>query len=237
MELSSGDDGIHADASIIILGGEISIKKSYEGIESQNISINGSVINLIASDDGINCAGGVDQEVGGRPGDDHFATDSEAFIIINSGDLYINANGDGIDSNGTITVNGGNIVVEGPTSNGNSALDYGISATINGGTFIAIGSSGMATNFTNATQGVIMYNTNNNAIGTVIKLFDSNGKVLHEFKTTKAFSSVIISTKDMSKGNTYKLEIGSSSNEITLSSLIYSNSKGMGGPGGPKPPR
>ena len=66
--ISSGDDGIHADEKLIIDDGDIDILKSYEGLESSNITINNGNINIVASDDGINVAGGNDQSSMNRPG-------------------------------------------------------------------------------------------------------------------------------------------------------------------------
>ena len=62
-----------------------------------------------------------------------------AVIEINGGNIYINADGDGLDSNGRLIINGGEIYVDGPENNGNGALDCGINATINGGILVAAG--------------------------------------------------------------------------------------------------
>lgn len=232
--LKSGDDGIHADSSVIVDGGNIQILKSYEGIEAQNVTINNGNITLYSTDDGFNCAGGVDQEENQKPGygHDQFDTDKDAFLVINNGEVYVNANGDGLDSNGYIKINGGNIIVEGPTNSGNSSLDFGLSASINNATFIAIGSSGMASNFTESNQGVIMYNTSKSyEADSHVKLLDEEGNLLFEFTTTKKFSSIIVSNNKVEEDKTYTLVLEDDEYEITLSSLIYSNGGGTGGHG------
>ena len=71
------------------------------------------------------------------------AADDTATILISGGTLTVSAGGDGLDSNGTLTVTGGTVYVEGPTDSGNGALDYGSSASISGGTVVAVGSVGM----------------------------------------------------------------------------------------------
>lgn len=229
-ELSSGDDGIHADTSLIISDGNISITKSYEGLEAQNISITGGKINITASDDGMNAAGGADgSSIGGRPGQNSFTNTTNAFISISGGEIYINANGDGIDSNGNLTVSGGTTIVEGPTSGGDGALDYDGSGTITGGTIIAIGSSEMAMNFSSATQGSILVNVGNQNAKTTIILKDSEGNQIVSLTTTKSYSSVVISPPLLLQGQSYVLSVGSSSQTITLSSLLYGSSSGMGG--------
>lgn len=74
------------------------------------------------------------------------ASDDEMWMVINGGYVHVLAGGDGLDSNGDLTINGGEVYVDGPSDNGNSAIDYGekSSFNINGGTVVAVGSSGMA---------------------------------------------------------------------------------------------
>lgn len=233
----SNDDGIHSDTSIVIESGNIDIKKSYEGIEAQNITINGGEIKVNSTDDGFNAAGGNDQSaISGRPGQNAFDTDASAFVVINDGNVYVNASGDGLDSNGVLEINGGYIIVEGPTNNGNGALDYGISAKITGGVFLAIGSSGMAQGFSEATQGSILVNVSSQNANTAISIKDSNNNILFEFTSSKTFSSVVISLPELVSGGTYILSVGNTSQTINLTSNIYGSSNGgMGGgsrPGG-----
>ena len=99
--LSSGDDGIHADAAITIGGGTLTIKKSYEGIESAIITVNAGTIDVTASDDGFNVAGGNDNSAAGGQfgGKDMFTPEDGCFLYINGGYIVIDANGDGLDSN------------------------------------------------------------------------------------------------------------------------------------------
>lgn len=71
LTLSSGDDGMHADSALQIDGGDIQIARSYEGIESAVITLNDGTIHILASDDGLNVAGGGDgsgMNPGWRPG-------------------------------------------------------------------------------------------------------------------------------------------------------------------------
>lgn len=229
--LNSGDDGIHADSVVLINGGNIDIIKSYEGIEGKSITVTGGTIDLVASDDGMNAAGGNDgSSIGGRPGQNNFATDGSVYITVTGGDITINAAGDGIDSNGSLYVSGGTIVVQGPSDNGNGALDYDSSAQITGGTIIAIGSSGMAQNFSSATQGTILINLSSaQKAGTAIQIKDSDGNVIFSQTAAKAYQSVLFSSPNLAKGNSYTFECGTYSQKITLTNLIYGNSSSMGG--------
>lgn len=239
LTLSSGDDGIHADAAVTIHSGTILITKSYEGIEGNSITVNGGDISLTATDDGFNAAGGNDSSsIAGRPGQNAFSTDSDVFILITGGNINVDASGDGIDSNGSLSVLGGTVFVNGPTNSGNGALDYDGSATISGGVVVAAGSSGMTQNFSSSsTQSALLYgwDTTLNG-GTPITLTDANGKEIVAFTPTKNFQSVVISTPTLIVGETYTLSAGTQVAEVTLSSTItsegVSGGRGQGTMGG-----
>lgn len=230
--IKTGDDGVHADENVNITGGEITISKSYEGIEGATIDISGGTISIVASDDGMNAAGGNDQSgFAGRP--DTFGSSSNYYINISGGKITIDASGDGIDSNGSLTVSGGEIYVNGPTSNGDGALDYDGTASITGGIIVAVGSSGMAQNFGNgSTQGSILLNYSSSSKSDVV-LKDSSGNVLVSYTPSKSYNSVVISCPSLVKGGTYTITACGQTTEVTLTSLIYGSSSGMGGGGNP----
>lgn len=229
-EMATGDDGMHADEQLAITGGTINITKSYEGIEGLTITISGGEITLVSSDDGLNAAGGNDQSgFGGFGGNGEFGGSSDCWIRITGGLLNINASGDGIDSNGMLYVDGGEIYVSGPSDNGNGALDYNSDAVITGGILVAAGASGMAQNFgTSSTQGSMLVSTGSQSAGSTITLTDSNGNELLSFQAAKAFDCVVISCPGIVQGATYTVSAGGSSTEVTMDSLIY-GSGGMGG--------
>lgn len=232
--LSSGDDGIHADSNASISGGGIDIIKSYEGIEGLSIDITGGEIFVLATDDGMNAAGGNDSSGFEGPGfgGDQFASTEGAYINIAGGVLRVNASGDGIDSNGDITVSGGETYVSGPTNDGNGTLDYSGTAQITGGIFAAAGSSGMAQNFdSSSTQGVIMINTDPQEQNTNIVLLDSNGTELLNWTAEKEYSSIIISSSEIKEGETYTIKAGTTEQSITMDSLVYGNNSHGGAPG------
>lgn len=230
-EIASGDDGVHADAALTISGGTVNITKSYEGLEGQTIGITGGNISVVASDDGLNAAGGNDQSsMNGRMGQNEFAAQDGVEINISGGTLNVTASGDGIDSNGNITVSGGEIYVSGPSDNGNAAFDYNGSATITGGIVIATGMSGMAQNFgSNSTQGSMLVTVSNQSAGSTVTLKDSSGKTIATFTPANAYNSVLVSTPDVKKGSTYTLVAGSTETSVTMDSLIYGSGTGMGG--------
>lgn len=183
---------------------------------------------------GLNAAGGADQSGFGGRGPDSFGGGSDSSITISGGTLRIDASGDGIDSNGALTVSGGEIYVSGPMSDGDSALDYDGSATVTGGTVIAAGYSGMAQNFgTDSTQGSILL-TCQSASTETIRVTDASGSVLAEFAPAKAYTCVVVSTPALKQGGTYTVTMGGESTDVTLESLIYGTG-GMGGGMGGQP--
>nr|WP_278336509.1 carbohydrate-binding domain-containing protein [Clostridium disporicum] len=226
--LASGDDGIHSDTLLDINGGNIDISKSYEGIESSTININDGNIRLVASDDGLNAAGGNDgSSTNGRPGQNGFSS-STGVINITGGYLYVDAAGDGVDSNGSIEMSGGTVIVNGPENSGNGALDYDTTFNITGGTFIAAGSSGMAQSpSSSSTQASINIFTNGIA-NTLVNVTDEPGNEIITFAPSKTFSSIIISTPELQTGNTYTVSTGGNYSLEDIDGL-YENGNYSGG--------
>ncbi|WP_195990037.1 carbohydrate-binding domain-containing protein [Clostridium sp. D53t1_180928_C8] len=225
-EISSGDDGIHSDTTLEINGGDINITKSYEGIESTDITINNGTIHLVASDDGLNAAGGNDSSsTNGRPGQNNFSSSSDGTITINGGYIYINASGDGIDANGSIEMNEGTVIVNGPENNGNGALDYDSTCNINGGVFIAAGSSGMAQSpSTSSRQNFVNIFTSSQSANTLISIKNENGEDIVTFAPSKTYQSVIISSPNLQSRTNYIVYSGCTSNGESTDGLYISGS-------------
>ncbi|MBQ8164102.1 MAG: carbohydrate-binding domain-containing protein [Clostridia bacterium] len=209
----SGDDGFHADETLQINAGSIDISESYEGLEGLNITIMGGEIKIVSSDDGINAAGGTDQSgTGGNRGGDRFgggqSSSSNGSIVISGGSIYMNASGDGIDANGTLLISGGYTVVCGPTSGDTSVLDYDVSGTITGGTFIGTGAYQMAQTFSDSEQGVFSVSTGTISAQTPVTLTDTNGNTLFSFTPSLSYAIVILSSPDLKKGESYTITVG-----------------------------
>lgn len=256
INISVGDDALHAEGLLIITGGDIDVSKSCEGVEGYKILVTGGDIDVVSSDDGFNAAGGSSGSgdnhdgfgdssgsgynhdgFGGGPGMGgvYMDADSDAYIFITGGTININADGDGIDSNGCIGITGGSVYVLGPSDNGNGAMDYGICAAITGGEIVAVGGSGMAQGFGDeSTQCSALVNFDEWIdAGETITLTDSDGKEVLSYKADKKFNSVVISTSDMKQGDNYTLTVGDQSSTFTLDDITYSEgSGGMQRPGG-----
>lgn len=206
--IATGDDALHADSSLVTAGGKIEITKSYEGIESKSITINDGEIHVTASDDGINAGGGNDGS-----GMDMQSTSDESKLQINGGYVYMNAAGDGLDSNGTIEMTGGTVLVNGPTNDGNGALDYDSSFNMSGGYLIAAGSSGMvqATSEESTQAGILMTFSETQSAGTIVHLEDSEEKTIATYAPLKDYQSVFISSPELKVDTAYTLYAGGTS--------------------------
>ena len=161
-------------------------------------------------------------------------TDKQPVLLITGGKITVNADGDGLDSNGNLRVEGGDITINGPANGGNGALDIGTenggSGVIAGGTLIALGTSSMAENFdSTSTQCAFLVTMNSFGAGETITITDSQGTVLCTGVTVKSANSVVFSSADLVVGETYTVTIGSTSATVTQSSTVVGNSNVFGG--------
>lgn len=161
-------------------------------------------------------------------------TDKQPVLLITGGKITVNADGDGLDSNGNLRVEDGDITVNGPSNGGNGALDIGTenggAGVIAGGTLIALGTSSMTENFgSTSTQCAFLVTMNSFGAGETITITDSQGNVLYTGVTVKSANSVVFSSPDLVVGETYTVTIGSTSATVTQSSTVVGNSNGFGG--------
>lgn len=199
--------------NIAIEGGAIDIAKSYEGIESKLITIAGGDVEVIATDDGINVGGGNDgSSTNGRAGQNTFATEGANKLVIQGGTITVESKGDGLDSNGSIEMSGGNVTVNGPTESMNGALDYDGTFTVTGGTLQVAGSAGMAQAPSEAStqKSLLMSFTATQKAGTAVHLKDADGKIVATVTPAKSCQTVVFSTPDLKNGETYTLYLGDS---------------------------
>lgn len=147
------------------------------------------------------------------------ASDDEMWMVINGGYVQVLAGGDGLDSNGDLTINDGEVYVDGPSDNGNSAIDYGEKSSfdINGGTVVAVGSSGMAEDVSSESkQQAAFVKLDSQADAGDVILKDADGNEIISYTTQKKYDCVIISTAALKAGQTYTLSASGSESEVSL---------------------
>lgn len=221
--ISANDDAIHADSELIIDGGKITISKAYEGLEAQTVTINNGDINIITLDDGINAGGGNDASSTNRPGANPFNADEKCKIVISGGKIHIDSSGDGVDSNGWVYFNGGEVTIDGPTNNGNGSLDSGMGIVQNGGEVIAVGSNGMAENLGQSSEvfNVSIYLDGAYPAKTRIDIIGSNNKTIISYIPAKTFSHIAVGTPDFEFGGTYTIYLdGEKYQSFTISDTL-----------------
>ena len=169
---------------------DMTISNSYEGLEAGTVYIYSGRYRVRASDDGINAAGGANGDNGGFDpgggGGNHFnpggggpggrmmggfggprlLAASDYSLNVMGGNVYVNADGDGLDSNGALTLTGGNIEVWGQSSGDNEPLDSDGALTVNGATVFAAGCAGMGVaSPSNGSQGYTSYGGTSGGFG------------------------------------------------------------------------
>ncbi|QXQ09808.1 carbohydrate-binding domain-containing protein [Paeniglutamicibacter sp. Y32M11] len=239
LKVSAADDGVKAYNKLAVTGGKVTVSKSAEGLEAANIALSGGVINVTASDDGLNASGGStttettsdtgaaaqEKSAGARPAEGAGGTPpggggmgggetvGDFSLVISGGEVTVMADGDGLDSNGTASVTGGTTVINGPTNDGNAPIDVNGDFTVTGGTIAAAGSSGMA-----VTPGEASTQSGLQAIfdtalpkGTVVQISNTEGETVAAFTTTRETASLIYSGAGIVDGESYTFSSGGSS--------------------------
>lgn len=231
ISIDVGDDGIHTAGDVVINGGSVDITNSKEGIEGLTVTINGGNTSVVATDDGINAAGSNvtssdAQKKWGRFGGNPFELTEGAAIVINGGNLYINAGGDGVDSNNNLYVNGGVTMIDGPTDNGNGAIDHNGTALVSGGVIVASGSAGMIENFSasSSQNELLIYYDTNLKQGTEVEIKDKDGRLVLAFTNAKKSKCAIVSCPEFVKGEAYTVYVdGSELCTLTVEAQCVSN--------------
>ena len=138
----------------------------------------------------------------------------DAAINISGGTVTVNAEGDGIDSNGTATFSGGTVTVNGPAAGGNNALDSNGDLLLNGGTVTTGSTADMFEAPSSASTSGYLKITDSSALtqGSTVQVADSSGEVVANYKiTTSGVQLVLVSNKNIVKGQSYTVSVTSGS--------------------------
>ena len=189
IEISCEKDGLHSKETIEFANADLNIKASNEGIEAKKIWIKSGNIILNAKDDGLNAA--ADSQ-----------SNSECEIVFDGGTIAIYADGDGIDSNGSVEMNGG--------------------------TMVAMGSSGMMQSISDTSKqyGITqVFGEGEDSIqkGDIIKIQDGNETIL-EIVAQKETAAIVLSTPELEDGKEYVIVVGDKQYKVTAQKDVVNHS-------------
>ena len=166
---------------------------------------------------------GMDQPPqGGMPGGGGTFEVVDAAINVSGGHVTVNAEGDGIDSNGVTTLSGGTLIVNGPSQGGNAALDTNGDLLLNGATVLSGSTADMfEAPSTNSTSGYLkLTNSSGFEQGSTVQVADSSGKVVANYKVTKSnVQLVLVSSSSIVKGQSYTVYTTTSAVDSNAASL------------------
>ena len=146
----------------------------------------------------------------------------DAAINVSGGHVTVNAEGDGIDSNGVTTLSGGTLIVNGPSQGGNAALDTNGDLLLNGATVLSGSTADMfEAPSTNSTSGDLkLTNSSGFEQGSTVQVADSSGKVVANYKVTKSnVQLVLVSSSSIVKGQSYTVYTTTSAVDSNAASL------------------
>lgn len=193
--------------------GVLHVNAENEGICSEmHLTFNGGNITVTSQNDGINTN-----------------NDGVSVTTINCGMLTINAGlgdeGDGIDSNGFIVINGGNIITSACASGADGGLDADRDILINGGTVISCGSqNGVVSK--KSRQGFMNVSVKKPIEdGSEVEVIEDN-RVLVRFTAIKNFSSLVVSSDEIENDKAYSIAVAGENIEYTASNGLFHG--GMG---------
>ncbi|WP_369370136.1 carbohydrate-binding domain-containing protein [Promicromonospora sp. Populi] len=243
--VASGDDGVHAESELVVDGAAVTVSEAVEGLEAAHILVAGGTVDVTSSDDGFNAAGGTSttsDEAATSDATDEAPTEAEApqgggmpgeaagdfSLVITGGDVTVDAGGDGLDSNGTLTVSGGDVTVFGPTSAGNGTLDSAGALTVDGGTLLAIGTSSMLQTPGDGSEGWVAATFDTLSAGTELTVVDASGTAVATVTLAKDTQSVVLASPDVTAGEEYTIQAGGA-DVATVTAGEAPASTGMGG--------
>ena len=234
---TSEGKGITSKGDVLLNDGSMEIEACSEGIEGLTVAVNGGIWNITSEDDGINAREKYE-------GDDErekemlsMQNNEKVRMIFNGGTVTVDSKGDGLDSNGSIEINGGAVYVSGSSDMGNAAVDMNGEALVNGGILLAAGSQGMAEPLSDSSgQNIItVYYESQLPAGTEVSVISDGGEELVSWTVPKAFDLLQISAEGIRDGEEITVKTGNEEKKITVTGInTYEGTRtgGFGGHGG-----
>ncbi len=220
--LYTNDQGLNSDQALTI--GEkdsndsldIRIYHCYEGIQGGIIDFYSGYTYIYAEDDGINATSDT-------------LTSGITMNFHDGATVYANAEGDGVDSNGNITMDGGNLIVAGPSNGGNGSLDFDGTFTFTGGNLLAVGSNSMTQVPNTGSVNALSYSTSSWVKGTTYSLYC--GEKEFSIVLPKALSSVsfIVQSPSLTTGSSIEVVKGATITESIRNGVYIGDKASSGG--------
>ena len=218
-KLHKYDAAFYSKMSMRIQGGHsgngngyLQIEADNEGLDSElHLTVDGGIIQIESGNDGINTN-----------------EDNVSVTTINDGFLTIVVNGatgegDGIDSNGWLVINGGTVVAQACAFSGDAGIDSDKGIHINGGTVMAGGH--MLDRIEDGGQTYAVFTMGQSNKTGVISMKNADGDTLVTQSIINDYSTLVISSPHMTPGD-YTLWVGEEQLKGTAAQ------GGMGGFGG-----
>lgn len=225
-KLHKYDGALYSKMSMNVSGGEagtgtLEIVADNEGLDSElHLTINSGNIHILAGNDGINTN-----------------EDGVSVTTINGGTLRIEVTGeagegDGIDSNGWLVINGGTVIAAACSDSADSGLDSDNGIYINGGIVIASGNMYDAVDGGDQTYAVFQFAQKQSG-GQTYTLKNAAGETVLEMTPENAFQYLVVSAPGLAEGE-YTLWCGDTQLGGSTGS-VGGPSGGMGRPAGQPP--
>lgn len=179
MNIDSGEKG----------DGVLNIKAENEGLDSEiHLTINGGNINITSGNDGINTN-----------------EDGISVTAINGGKVNIlcdgsTGEGDGIDSNGWLVINGGTVIAQACATSGDAGIDSDMGIYINGGSVVASGN--MLDRIAGGEQTYAVFSFASRQVGdSTYTLKNAEDKVVGEYAPTNDFTYLLVADDELVPGD------------------------------------
>lgn len=143
-----------------------------------------------------------------------------AIVTIAGGNVDIDAEGDGIDSQGLVHITRGNTFVCGSVSDGHSAVSFKTEFRIDGGEFCAIGSSALAQPASSTSTQPVAIVFLPMATGNPLTVTAPDDVTIFNYRPDKGYSSLLFSSALMEDGETYVIAAGDMGCSVTLSGSV-----------------
>ncbi len=221
------DGAVYSRRSMNVYGdtGCLNIAAENEGLDTElHLAIHGGYINIDSGNDGINVN-----------------EDNVSVFMMNGGNLDIRVNGntgegDGIDSNGWLVVNGGYISASACGTSQDSGIDSELGIHINGGTVIASGN--MMDRIEDGGQTHMTFMSREGLKGgEIYTIKDADGNLVTETVRENDCQMLLISMEELAEDGSYTLWNGDTQvAESSAGNMMGGPGGGRGqGPGGPMP--